>query len=244
VNEIFKRNNVDRMAKEEFILELLISVFTEEVHDGKTILDKILSDRTSRLSQTKKKEFINTLVWINQIFTIADIKSTRLKNKSDFYSLFFVLSEFYRNGIVTNDSITNKMIHGLILSFLNSVDMYNSHKKTKANDWIKSYSDTVTKGTDQKQQRLIRNDIIRQLLINLPHKTRDKNRTFSELQKHILWHNFRNNPKCSGKKCGGKTLTWDDVTIDHVKAWIKGGCTSLDNAQILCRECNSSKKDK
>jgi 5-methylcytosine-specific restriction endonuclease McrA len=38
-----------------------------------------------------------------------------------------------------------------------------------------------------------------------------------------------------------KALGWEDVTIDHVLAWIKGGQTALKNAQVLCKHCNSKK---
>jgi 5-methylcytosine-specific restriction endonuclease McrA len=36
-------------------------------------------------------------------------------------------------------------------------------------------------------------------------------------------------------------LTWNDITIDHVKAWSKGGPTNLTNAQLAHRACNSRK---
>jgi 5-methylcytosine-specific restriction endonuclease McrA len=106
------------------------------------------------------------------------------------------------------------------------------------------YANTILKGTDQRQKRIERNEVLEVLLSNIPHKTRDKNRTFNELQKRLLWNKFKFNPICPGKKCGGKELTWEDITVDHIKAWIKGGETSLENAQILCRRCNSSKRDK
>lgn len=42
--------------------------------------------------------------------------------------------------------------------------------------------------------------------------------------------------------CGcGKMLTKDEATVDHIQPWILGGRTNDDNAQILCRECNSAK---
>ena len=33
----------------------------------------------------------------------------------------------------------------------------------------------------------------------------------------------------------------DELTVDHVKPWSKGGRTELSNAQLLCRVCNSRK---
>lgn len=36
----------------------------------------------------------------------------------------------------------------------------------------------------------------------------------------------------------------DELTIDHVQPWSKGGRTVLSNAQLLCRACNSSKGNK
>jgi hypothetical protein len=245
INEMFKRNkDVDRMAKEEFVLELLISSFTEDIHDGKSILDKVLADTNSKLTAKKKNEFLHTFEWINSIFSIKDIQGTRLTNKSDFYSVFLVLAQYYRNGIVTSDKTTNKTIREIVLSFLATVYEYIENPRKKQNKWVLDYIDTITTGTDQKQHRIERNRIIENLLKNIPYKTKDKNRLFSDLQKRILWNSFRVNPVCPGIKCGGKELTWEDITIDHINAWIKGGKTSLGNGQILCKKCNSSKKDR
>lgn len=36
----------------------------------------------------------------------------------------------------------------------------------------------------------------------------------------------------------------DELTIDHIEAWSKGGRTELSNAQFLCRPCNSAKGNK
>ncbi|MBR1549040.1 MAG: DUF262 domain-containing protein [Bacteroidales bacterium] len=36
----------------------------------------------------------------------------------------------------------------------------------------------------------------------------------------------------------------DELTIDHIKPWSKGGRTVLSNAQLLCRACNSEKGNK
>jgi len=39
--------------------------------------------------------------------------------------------------------------------------------------------------------------------------------------------------------CGGT----DDLTIDHIFTFSRGGSNTPDNLQVLCRSCNSSKGD-
>ena len=42
------------------------------------------------------------------------------------------------------------------------------------------------------------------------------------------------------KKCH-QHFTSDELTVDHINPWSKGGRTVLSNAQLICRACNSSK---
>ena len=37
---------------------------------------------------------------------------------------------------------------------------------------------------------------------------------------------------------------YDEMEGDHIKPWSKGGHTSPENCQMLCRECNRRKSDK
>jgi len=62
-------------------------------------------------------------------------------------------------------------------------------------------------------------------------------RAFTVEQRRIIW-NTEEKRHCA--KCK-EALTWDNFTIDHVKAYSKGGKTSLEQAQIMCRSCNSRK---
>lgn len=46
-----------------------------------------------------------------------------------------------------------------------------------------------------------------------------------------------------GHKCAicGETFEFDEMHADHIKAWSKGGRTTPENCQMLCRDCNLKK---
>lgn len=48
------------------------------------------------------------------------------------------------------------------------------------------------------------------------------------------------------QRCGAcnHAFNFDELEIDHKKPWSKGGRTDMENAQLLCKSCNSSKGDK
>ena len=51
---------------------------------------------------------------------------------------------------------------------------------------------------------------------------------------------------CANKKCpnAGKKFEIEEMEADHIKAWSKGGKTTIENCQMLCRECNRAKSSK
>lgn len=53
---------------------------------------------------------------------------------------------------------------------------------------------------------------------------------------HIAQHGSR----CL--RCGLRTA-WRDLVIDHVHAYARGGRTSVQNSQVMCRWCNRDKSD-
>ena len=56
------------------------------------------------------------------------------------------------------------------------------------------------------------------------------------VRKYILQ---RNNYQCQG--CG-KKQTQTKLNIDHIVALAKGGSNDISNLQVLCRQCNQTKK--
>lgn len=53
----------------------------------------------------------------------------------------------------------------------------------------------------------------------------------------------RDNFKCC--VCGRSPATAQglELQVDHIKPWTKGGETTLENLQTLCRDCNLGKSD-
>jgi 5-methylcytosine-specific restriction endonuclease McrA len=66
----------------------------------------------------------------------------------------------------------------------------------------------------------------------------DSTRNFSITQRRILWH-ASGDRRCA--ICRKPVKRWEDVSIDHVTAYIKGGVTDLSNAALTHRTCNSGK---
>ena len=72
----------------------------------------------------------------------------------------------------------------------------------------------------------------------------DDKRLFSKDDKRELCARL---PSQDGKwqcQCCGQWFDADELTVDHIKPWSKGGRTELSNAQLLCRPCNSRKSNK
>lgn len=64
----------------------------------------------------------------------------------------------------------------------------------------------------------------------------DPTRYFNQYEKIVIYK--RSNGVCA--VCH-EPVSWNEYEADHVKPWVLGGSTTLDNAQLLCREHNRAK---
>ena len=88
------------------------------------------------------------------------------------------------------------------------------------------------------------NEIEDIILAVVRHIRVDDKRLFSQDDKLEL---LRRETDQSGKyKCVvcGRYFTYDELTVDHIEPWSKGGRTVLSNAQLLCHPCNIKKGNK
>lgn len=69
-------------------------------------------------------------------------------------------------------------------------------------------------------------------------------RAFTESQKLRAYE--RQGHKCPLCVANGinTEYAFEDMEGDHIIPWSKGGHTTDDNLQMLCKECNSAKSDK
>ena len=101
---------------------------------------------------------------------------------------------------------------------------------------FRDYLLTVQGNTDSLVTRRRRAEILRQVLGGI-FEEKDSRRSFTKEQRRLIWHSDERK-RCSA--CG-RTLTWDNFTIDHMVAHGRGGRTVVANASLMCRSCNSRK---
>ena len=95
-------------------------------------------------------------------------------------------------------------------------------------------------------QQLIGSLIIIAVLCSLPTKSyaEIEQRFFDNYQKNALWVLSKGNCKICKIPLLPHAGMDRSVEYDHITPWSKGGKTSLDNGQALCRTCNRKKGSK
>jgi 5-methylcytosine-specific restriction endonuclease McrA len=238
---ILSSSQITRMKHVELICELMVSADAEDVINKKAALEKIMESK-ALTGQRLDKVAQRTKAGLNRLKQIfPKIHQTRFKRVSDFYSLAVLIQKFEREGLILTDRKRNNLAWDLLVIFSNGVDEVSRLQKqakgiTAGQELFRDYLLTVREATDEINHRRKREQILRGLLETL-FERKDSARLFSSEQRRLLW-NTSGMRRCS--VCG-KTLTWEDFTIDHINPYSKGGRTELENAALMCRKHNSAK---
>lgn len=238
---ILTSSQIDRMKGTELFAELLMSINKGGSINKKTALDRAIGNDSVNGNTLGKltREFISTINRVRKMF--PDLRQIRLHNSVEFYSLFMIIWEMNQAGFVLMERKRNRIAFELLARLSSGVDELRDQlrraKPARAGQRIFSdYLLTVQGDTDSSSTRDRRRDILKGLLWTLFEK-KDAKRLFTTEQRRVVWH-LDEQKKCA--RCH-KAMTWSEFTVDHVKAWSKGGATTLKNARPMHRKCNSSR---
>lgn len=198
---------------------------------GKTLnlfMEKHQNDSEDEIEKYRK-DFNSKIDIIKQVlgadaFFGYDRAKGKMMNKfsgSTYDSIIIGFSMFNNHDIMANaDTIRNRI------------------KEMKMNDT--EYQDYTYAATGSKARVIGRIMKIYELLSEIIGKKGDYGvgRIFSRETKEKLWHKGY---ICSF--CGNEILSIDDAEVDHIEAFVKGGDTVTENAQLLHKHCNREKHD-
>ncbi len=149
--------------------------------------------------------------------------------------------EMRHNGFVLSDKRRNRAAERVLRKLSTGVDeLRETLRKARSPKGERrpcsDYLLTVQGDTDSAANRTRRREILANLLFSI-FNFKDDQRLFTPEQRRIIWNT---DEKRTCAVCG-KEVRWGDVSIDHILAHTRGGKTTLRNAQLTHKRCNSKK---
>jgi hypothetical protein len=239
--QIVSQTEIDRMKDVELISELLASIVAGSPIHKKQAVDRAVGNQSIN-AHTLRKTVDELVMTINQIKRMfPELRTTRFRNMSEFYSLFLVVWELEQQKLILKDHSRNSVAMSILQKFSNGVDSVRERQRNaegaKSSERLfADYLLLVQQSTDSLAPRKRRAEIIRSLFSGL-FERKDERRIFSSEQRRLLWSS-EEQKTCS--QCGD-LLDWTNFQMDHVKAHSRGGKTELKNAALICATCNPSK---
>ena len=239
--KVLTADQISRMKDIELICELMLSLHRGSVLNKKAALDKAMeSDGFDGRQLPKASRLVRAALNRTQRM-FPELRTTRLRKVTDFYSLAFLIGQYEQAGMILTDRHRNRQAWKLLCGFAANVDaVRDSQRKVEGikpgQELYRDYLQTVSEMTDDESRRRRRHQILDGILGNIFAK-KDSQRGFTPEQRRLIWHTS------ADQTCGGcgKKLTWDNFTLDHIEPYSKGGRSQLANAALYCRSCNSAK---
>ena len=237
--QVLSESQVTRMKDIEFVSELVLSIMANTVQDKKRVLDRAMTPNGVDLRCLGKavRRFKGALKRVNRI--LPDICETRYTKAADFYTLLVLMARFEDEGLALDSKKSCVVAGALLREFGHRADVaYENIRNGLGTDdrLALTYVQTVREGGDAASHRRDRERILRELLHDV-FTDKDTHRTFSDVQRRIIWDVSKKKRCC---KCG-RDLKWGHFEIDHIVPFSKGGKTSLANSNLICKSCNSRK---
>lgn len=218
--------NKGRYVYDQVAAQMMLLEINEGIADTRDrSLSKMYGDYMKSIPQKVVKNVENTLDVLNKIFNAK----SRLLNRTSTINLYILVSYLLKNIKLNND------FYGVFFNWYIQTEI-----KRLNNNEYKLYmsSSANSKKSIEERFKILLYDFYESFkdmnLIELDHQ-----RVFSQTQKKELY--LRDKGTC---QICFKKVNEDNWEADHKLPWIRGGKTSIDNGQVLCKKCNQKKKDK
>lgn len=234
--EIFKRINTLGVPLSAY--EVLNGLYNGEYLRGLTGYVNTDRDAIKVLGPNSRgKNQYTVLGLLKQIKPFADIDAYVKQEKDNSFAADLRLISKYIKfiGDIFDKYNDLQIKFRLAVDYWRDVTIWKQHKK-EINSQITRFlkSDAAKLLNKEQEYRNIILAIVNGISV-------DSKRLFTDDDKaEILRHETAEGGKYRCKQCN-QLFTPDELTIDHITPWSKGGRTVLSNAQLLCRPCNSQK---
>jgi hypothetical protein len=199
-----------------------------------TIVDKAI-----RKTYEANKDIVESNPKVVAVRKTFDYLAKSLKNSGEYFKKFNILSVVTALVDLTEEySLSGK--HKEVGDLLWKIESDRKNNDDLApndpnkNPILAKLSETAR--SDHTDHLEWRKDFYTAQFIQLGFTPLDPKRLFSNLERGILMR--RQNGRCSLCDC---KVTAKTGHVDHIKPYVKGGLTILENAQLLCASCNTSK---
>lgn len=245
-DRIVTRSQQQRMKDVELICELLLTLYQDAPINKKAAVDTAMAGNGINRNSIAKasRDLVRIYAVIRKI--LPEVRATRFKNHSEFYSLMSALNQLQLEGKDLSDRRGQGIAARLLCNLSDEANAAQverrSLKTLKIKPVVRDYLMAVEQGADAVGQRRKRQAILVSLIGNT-FSERDRVRGFNRQQRELVWSATRT-LRCPGRRNGTPcraVLTWKNFQVDHIQPWSKGGRTNLANARALCRSCNAAK---
>ena len=241
-------NIINKLSKKPFFKNKNLLSFKNSRSDYTDVCDKALYEISSGQIMTTSHSALKKFYTDKKNISSSDTNVTKLESSLNFLHKAFKDSEI---GLTKNDAKRliylvnefkdNYIMTGLEKKFCDSFKNFKIYylkelESTTPNISIESYQNAA-RNDSVPSQEFIHNYLSDWFLSEITEiKRKSSVRDFTNTQRRVLLHIANN--KC--KNCT-KVINLDSMHADHIKAFSKGGETSIKNGQALCSSCNQSK---
>ncbi|MBS0210274.1 MAG: DUF262 domain-containing protein [Planctomycetes bacterium] len=158
-NRIVSPETIRRMGDIEFISELLIGVLDGPQSGKAEIIDEYyqrFEDFTEEFEGQAelKRRFSRTLDLVQRV--LPEIRDTRWRNKTDFYSLFVAFAHKLRSEVVQESMVES--LGDKLMAFAAQVDKAIESSAAKVPQYVLEYAQAHVKGSSEKSRRAARHE--------------------------------------------------------------------------------------